>query len=138
LLAAEILLHRNDINAAHAVIEKDLDTVRRQHMKKREGSFLRLLGEIQLRRNEHEKAVMTLNQAIRILTEVENPRQLWQAHQSLASALERQNRSSEARAQWGRAAKVIQNSAKALSDRGLREGFLKAQPIREILAQTDH
>jgi len=59
LLAAEILLHRNDINAAHAVIEKDLDTVRRQHMKKREGSFLRLLGEIQLRRNEHEKAVMT-------------------------------------------------------------------------------
>jgi tetratricopeptide (TPR) repeat protein len=137
LLAAEILLHRNDINAAHAVIEKDLDTVRRQHMKKREGSFLRLLGEIQLRRNEHEKAVMTLNQAIRILTEVENPRQLWQAHQSLASTLEELKRLSEARQQWGRAAKVIQNSANALSDRGLREGFLKAQPIREILSQTE-
>lgn len=138
LLATQILLHRNDINAAEAVIEKNLDTVRKQHMKKREGSFLRLLGEIQLRRNEHEKAVMTLNQAIRILTEVENPRQLWQAHQSLASALERQKRSSEATEQWGRAAKVIQSSANALSDRGLREGFLKAQPIREILSQTEH
>jgi tetratricopeptide (TPR) repeat protein len=137
LLAAEILLHRNDINAAEAVIEKNLDTVRKQHMKKREGSFLRLLGEVQRRRNEHENAVSTLNEAVRILTEVENPRQLWQAHQSLASTLEGLKRSSEATEQWGRAAKVIQNSANALSDRGLREGFLKAQPIREILSQTE-
>jgi class 3 adenylate cyclase/tetratricopeptide (TPR) repeat protein len=137
LLTAQILLHRNDIGAAEAVIEKNLASVRTQHMKKREGSFLRLLGEVQRRRNEYESAVTTLNEAIRVLTEVENPRQLWQAHDCLASTLKEMKRSSEAREQWGRAAKVIQNSANALSDRGLREGFLKAQPIREILSQTE-
>ena len=137
LLTAQILLHRNDIGAAEAVIEKNLASVRTQHMKKREGSFLRLLGEVQRRRNEYESAVTTLNEAIRVLTEVENPRQLWQAHDCLASTLKEMKRSSEAREQWGRAAKVIQNSANALSDRSLREGFLKAQPIREILSQTE-
>jgi tetratricopeptide (TPR) repeat protein len=137
LLAAQILLRRNDLGAAEAVIEKNLESVRRQHMKKREGSFLRLLGEVQRRRNEHERAATTLNEAVRILTEVENPRQVWQAHHSLASTLEGMKRSSEAREQWGRAATVIQNSANALSDRGLREGVLKAQPIREILSKTD-
>ncbi|MBP1739737.1 MAG: hypothetical protein H6Q48_2030 [Deltaproteobacteria bacterium] len=107
-------------------------------MKKREGSFLRLLGEVQRRRKEHENAVTTLNEAIRILEEVENPRQLWQAHQSLASTLKEMKRSSQAREHWGRAAEVIQNSAKALSDRGLREGFLKSRPIREILSRAEH
>jgi tetratricopeptide (TPR) repeat protein len=137
-LAAQILLHRNDIGAAEAVIERNLDSVRRQHMKKREGSFLRLLGEVQRRNNDHESALTTLNEAVRILTEVENPRQLWLAHHSLASTLEEIKRSSEAREQWGRAAAVIRNFAGALSDRGLREGFLKAQPIQEILSQTAH
>lgn len=137
LLAAEILVHRNDIGAAEAIIQKNLDSVRRQHMKKREGSFLRLLGEVQRRRNEYESAVTTLNEAVRILAEVENPRQLWQAHHSLASTLEGLKSSSEAREQWGRAAEVVQNVAAALSDRGLREGFLQARPIREILSQTE-
>jgi tetratricopeptide (TPR) repeat protein len=137
LLAAEILVHRNDIGAAEAIIQKNLDSVRRQHMKKREGSFLRLLGEVQRRRNEYESAVTTLNEAVRILAEVENPRQLWQAHHSLASTLEGLKSSSEAREQWGRAAEVVQNVAAALSDRGLREGFLQARPIREILPQTE-
>jgi len=138
LLAAHILLHRNDVGASEVVIQRNLDSVRTQHMKKREGSFLRLLGEVQRRRKEHENAVTTLNEAIRILEEVENPRQLWQAHQSLASTLKEMKRSSQAREHWGRAAEVIQNSAKALSDRGLREGFLKSRPIREILSRAEH
>ena len=137
-LTAQILLHRNDIDAAEVVIQRNLHSVRTQHMKKREGSFLRLLGEVQRRRKEHENAVTTLNQAILILAEVENPRQLWQAHQSLATTLKELKRPSEATEQWGRAAEVIQNSAKALSDRGLREGFLKSRPIREILSRAEH
>jgi tetratricopeptide (TPR) repeat protein len=137
LLTAQILLHRNDVGAAEAIVERNLHSVQTQHMKKREGSFLRLLGEVQRRRNQHENAAATLNEAIRILAEVENPRQLWQAHHSLASTFKEMKRSGEAREQWGRAAKIIQHSANALSDRSLREGFLKAQPIRDMLSQTE-
>jgi Flp pilus assembly protein TadD len=110
--------------------------VRKDLMKKREGSFLRVLGEVQMKRNENDKALTTINEAIQILGEVGNPRQLWQAHDSLASAYDKMGRRSEAQEQWGAAAEVIQNTAKGLSDRSLRENFLNAEPVREILSKA--
>jgi hypothetical protein len=71
-----------------------------------------------------------------ILKEVGNPRQLWQAYASLASAYDKLGRESEAREQWGAAAEVIRKTAGGLSDRELREGFLSAKPIRDILAKA--
>jgi tetratricopeptide (TPR) repeat protein len=137
VLSAQIFLHRNDINAAESVIERNLDSVRRQHMKKREGSFLRLLGEVQWRRNQQESAVTTFNEAIRILAEVENPRQLWQAHRSLALVFKRLGRFSEAREQSACAAKGIIDIANGLADKELKEGFLHARPSREILQEAE-
>jgi class 3 adenylate cyclase/tetratricopeptide (TPR) repeat protein len=136
-LAAQILLHRNDIGQAEDLIQENLKRVRREHMRKREGSFLRLLGEVQMRRNEHENAVTSLNQAISILTEVENPRQLWLAYTSLASVFKQQGRSSEAKDHLGHAAKGILNFANGLADRELRVGFLNAEPVREILEEAE-
>ena len=89
-----------------------------------------------MKRNEHEKAITTLNEAIHILKEVENPRQLWQAHASLGSAFDKLNRFGEAHEQWFAAAEVIQNTANGLSDRDLRDGFLKAEPVRTILSKA--
>jgi hypothetical protein len=105
-------------------------------MKKREGSFLRVLGEVKMKRNENDNAITTLNESIRILKEVENPRQLWQAHGSLASAFDKMGRHSEAREQWGAASVIIHNTAEGLSDRELRQGFLNAEPIQEILSKA--
>jgi hypothetical protein len=45
-------------------------------------------------------------------------------------------RRSEAKEQWGLASDIIQNTAEELSDRELREGFLNAQPIREIFSKA--
>ena len=89
-----------------------------------------------MKRDENENAIRTLNESIQILKEVENPRQLWQAYGSLASAYDEMGRPSEAKEQWGAAKDIIQNTAKGLSDRELREGFLNAEPIREILSNT--
>jgi hypothetical protein len=134
--AAQICLLRNDLYQAGAIIQDNLKKVRDELMKKREGSFLRLLGELQIRRNEHEKAIQTLNDAILILKEVENPRQLWQAHASLGLAFEGLNRRSEGRGQWGAAAEVISQTANSLADRDLRERFLGAEPIKEIFSKA--
>jgi len=135
-LGAQILLHRSDLPETENIIRKNLEMVRKKHMKKREGSFLRLLGELQIRRNDTENGINNLYEAITILREVGNLRQIWQAHASLALSFKKTGRSSEAREQWGAAAEVIQRTASGLSDRNLREGFLNAKLIQEILANA--
>jgi ATP/maltotriose-dependent transcriptional regulator MalT len=136
-LTAQILLHRNELGQAEALIQKSLERAQKKHTRKREGSFLRLMGEVRIRRNEFEKAIENFGEAIVILKEVGNPRQLWRAHTSLAAAYSQLGRFSEEQAQWGAAAQIILNTANDLSDRQLREGFLKAAPIRKILAKAE-
>jgi tetratricopeptide (TPR) repeat protein len=129
-------LGRENIDEARARIIKNLEISRREHTKKIEGRFLRLLGEAQMKRGETDSAIWSLSEAIQILREVGNPRQLWQAHASLASAYDKLGRVSEAREQWAAATEVIRKTANGLSDCKLREGFLGAKPIREIFANA--
>ncbi len=89
-----------------------------------------------MKRNEFDHAISSISEAILTLKEVGNPRQLWEAHASLASAYKKLRRESEAEEQWGAAAEVIRKTAGGLSDRELREGFLSATPIRDILGKV--
>ena len=136
VLTSLILLEREKVDEAWAIIERNLETSQREHTKKIEGRFLRLRGEVQMKRNEYDNAISSMGEAIRILEEVGNPRQLWEAHASLASVYDKLRRQSEAAEQWAAAADIIHKTANGLSDRNLREGFLNARPIREILAKT--
>jgi len=135
-LTSLILLQRDKTDEADARIAKNLEISKREHTKKIEGRFLRLLGEAQMKRNDSDNAIRSLSDAILILKEVGNPRQLWETRASLAAAYDKLRRGSEAREQWGAAAEVIQRTAGGLSDRELREGFLSAKPIRDILASA--
>jgi tetratricopeptide (TPR) repeat protein len=135
-LASLILLQRGNVDQAEIRIEKNLEMSRREHIKKIEGRFLRLLGEAQMKRNEFDNAIRSLSEAILILKEVGNPRQLWEAHASLASVYHKLRHGDEAKDQWGAAADIIRNTASGLSDQNLREGFLNAKPIQDILAKT--
>jgi tetratricopeptide (TPR) repeat protein len=135
-LASLILLQRGNVDQAGTRIAKNLEMSRREHTKKIEGRFLRLLGEVQMKRNESDNAIRSLNEAILILKEVGNPRQLWEAHASLASVYDKLRHGSESREEWGAAADIIRKTAGGLSDQNLREGFLNAKPIRDILAKA--
>jgi len=137
-LAAQILVCRKEFSQAEALIRKNLKRAREEHAKKREGGFLRLLGEVQFSHDETDNAVNSLKEAIRVLEEVGNPRQLWQARASLGSGLVKHKRTGDAREHWGTAAQIIQNTASSLSDRELRAGFLEAKPIREILSKAEN
>jgi tetratricopeptide (TPR) repeat protein len=135
-LTSLILLERNNIDEAEAIIIKNLEISRREHTKKIEGRFLRLLGEVQMKRKEFDRAISSISEAILILKEVGNPRQLWEAHTSLASVYYKLRRGSEARKHWSAAVELIHKTANSLSDRNLREGFLNAKPIRDILTKA--
>ncbi|UCH23350.1 MAG: AAA family ATPase [Deltaproteobacteria bacterium] len=137
-LAAQILLQRNDLGQAESIIQENLRKTQKIQMKKREGCFLRLLGELQIKRNEFENGLKNLNQAIDILKGIANPRQLWQAYSSLASAHHKQGKASEARENWKAAAEVIHGAANILSDREIKTNFLNAEPIREILSNAEN
>ncbi|MGD2270331.1 MAG: adenylate/guanylate cyclase domain-containing protein [Desulfobacterales bacterium] len=136
-LAAQILLQRNDIGQAESIIQENLRETQKKQMKKREGCFLRLLGELQIKCNEFEKGLKNLNDAIQILRDVTNPRQLWQAYSSLASAQLKKGRSSEAQQSWKAAAGLIHDVSNNLGDHELKAGFLNAKPIRDILSNAE-
>ncbi len=136
-LAARILLFRNEHARAEALIQEGIKTARTQNNKKREGCFLRVLGDIQFSRGEIDNAIKSINEGILVLKDVGNPRQLWEAYASLATGLGKLGRTSDAREHWGAAAEIIQDTANGLSDRELRGGFLEATPIREILSKAE-
>ena len=130
-------MHKNNIKQAETIILNNLEKANKNHMRKREGSFLRLLGELQIGRNEFDNAINTLSKAIHILKEVGNPRKLWHAHASLAAAYDKLGRFSEAKTQLSAAAEIILNTANDLSDRQLKESFLNAEPIRNTLSMAE-
>lgn len=133
-LAAQILLIRNDTAQADTIIQENLKLAKNKLLKKRQGCFLRLAGELLLKQNEFENAHNYLRKSIHLLEEVGNPRQLWQAYASLASAFHNAGRSSEARENWSLAAHLVNNTANRLSDNELKSGFLNADPIKSILS----
>jgi tetratricopeptide (TPR) repeat protein len=135
-LASLIFLQSENVDEAEVRIIKNLEISRREHTEKIEGRFLRLLGEVQIKRNEFDNAISSIREAILILRDVGNPRQLWEAYASLASAYDKQGHPSEAREQWGAGAEVIQKTANRLSDHELRQGFHSAKPIRGILVKA--
>jgi tetratricopeptide (TPR) repeat protein len=136
-LAAQILLSRNDTSQADAIIQENLKLVKDKLLKKRQGCFLRLAGELLLKQNDFENALNYLRESMHLLEEVGNPRQLWQAYASLASAFHNAGRSGEARENWGQAANLINNTADRLSDNELKTGFLNSDPIKGILSNKD-
>jgi outer membrane PBP1 activator LpoA protein len=135
-LAAQILLIRNDTAQADTIIQESLKLVKNKLLKKRQGCFLRLAGELLLKQNDFENALNYLRESVHLLEEVGNPRQLWQAYASLASAFDNTERSGEARENWGLAADLINKTADRLSDNELKSGFQNADPIKRILSNS--
>ncbi|MEJ2727226.1 MAG: adenylate/guanylate cyclase domain-containing protein [Deltaproteobacteria bacterium] len=135
-LAAQILLIRNDTVQADTIIQENLKLVKDKLLKKRQGCFIRLTGELLLKQNEFENALNYLRESVHLLEEVGNPRQLWQAYASLASAFKKAGRTGEASENWGLAAHLINKTADRLSENELKSGFLNADPIKKILSNS--
>ena len=133
-LATQILLFRNDTAQADTIIQENLKLAKDKLLKKRQGCFLRLAGELLLKQNDFENALKYMRESVDLLEEVGNPRQLWQAHAPLSSAFHNAGRSGEACENWGLAAKLIDTAANRLSDEELKSAFLNADPIKSILS----
>lgn len=89
-----------------------------------------------MKRGEMDAALESMNQVIAVLKEVNNVRQLWQAHVSTAGAFDRLGRSDNSHKHWGAAVQLIENTGNGLFDRQLWEDFVSAGTVKEILRKT--
>jgi hypothetical protein len=101
------------------------------------GKAERLFGQVLTKRGAYDLAEAKLGAALAKLEEVGNPKQLWITHAALAKFYEKMKRIDLRREQWQRAAVIVQSTADGLQEDGLRNTFLNAAPVKEILQHSD-
>jgi tetratricopeptide (TPR) repeat protein len=137
-LECKMHLENSNFDKAELIIQDNIERANKNQMKKREGSFLRLLGEIQLQKDELNNAVGTLKNSIGILEKVSNPKLLWETYSILATIYQKLGRSSKSSEAWGAARNWITTVADDLSDMELKNSFLNSQQIKNIFLKCDH
>lgn len=130
---AAILLSRGDVGGAQALSERGLEVATRWGMKKYIGREERVLGQVMTVRGAHERAENHFRRALQQLEEVGNPKQLWITHAALAKLYHAMERFDREREHWHHACALVRSTADGLQDEHLRETFLAAAPVREIL-----
>ena len=84
-------------------------------------------------RGAHDLAEAKLLAGLAKLEEVGNPKQIWMTHVALARLYEKMGRPDLERERWQAAHSIIASTANGLQDERLRDTFVNAAPIREIM-----
>ena len=132
-LKGNILKIRGDLEGAEEQARICHKTAMKRDYKKYIGKSERLNGEILLARGAYDQAEGRFMKALAKLEEVGNPKQLWMTHTALADLYKRMNRSDLEREQWQKAAQIVTCTADELRDSNLKENFVNAAPVRQIL-----
>ena len=136
-LIAKIHLEQGEYGPADKIIQRNLKRTHKEHSRKMEGGFMKLLGELQFMNNHVDGAIDTLNESVSILNEISNPRNLWETHAILGKVYQKVGKAAEARSHWNASSQMIKKVSQRLSDKQLRTKFLHARPVREILLSAD-
>jgi tetratricopeptide (TPR) repeat protein len=136
-LKGTILLSRGDLDGAEELAGQCLEENTKFGYKKNVGKAERLFGQILIKRGGVDLAETKLTQALAKLEEVENPKQLWITHSALARLYKKMNRPDLERAQWQAAKAIVQATADGLEDQGLRQTFINAAPVQEIMEKAN-
>jgi class 3 adenylate cyclase/tetratricopeptide (TPR) repeat protein len=132
-LKASILLSRGNLEGAEELAREYLDTSTKREFKKKLGRAERLFGKILTSRGAHDLAEAKLMDGLAKLEEVGNPKQIWITHAALARLYEKMKRPDLERERWQAAASIIASTAEGVQDERLRDTFINAVPIREIM-----
>ncbi len=132
-LKGRILLRQGDLDEAERIAQRCLDVGTIRQYKKYLGKSERLLGEIATEKGAYDLAEAKLRTALAKFKEVGNPKQLWITHSALARLHQKMGDAQEERNQWQAAAALVRSTADELKDGNLRNTFLEAAPIQEIM-----
>ena len=101
------------------------------------GARRRLKGNILAAQGRHKESCATLEAALARAEEYANPTQLWHTNLALGDAYRGAGREDEALAQYRAARDLVQGIAAGLTDEKLRQGFLGAEPIRDVFSRAE-
>ena len=132
-LKGTMLLDRGDIDAAEELANQCVKAATKRGIKKYIGKAERLLGKIYTDRGQYDHAEAKFIGALARLSEVGNPKQIWMTHKALASLYKKKNRSDLEREQWQKASQIVTKTADGLQEKKLKEMFINAPPIRQII-----
>lgn len=132
-LKGNILLGRGDLDGAESLAKQCVEAATKRGIRKYIGKAERLLGRIFTEREQYGQSEEKLRYALSILEDVGNPKQIWMTHTALAELSKRTNRTDLEREQWQRAAQIVTHTADELQDSALKDTFVGAAPVRQIL-----
>jgi len=132
-LKGKIALERGDLDGVEKLASGCFQIAKDWRYKKYEGKAERLMGQMLTARGAYDRAEEYLRSALSKLEEVGNPKQLWMTNTALAQLYEKMQRPDLEREQWQAAAAIVKYTAEGLQEEGLRETFMNAALIREIM-----
>jgi len=97
----------------------------------------RLQGNIYAAQEKLSVAGTILQQTLKLAEQLGNPTQIWKTHQAMGNLYHKQNKTGQASTEYLKALKIVQGIAEKLTDPELNEGFLRSEPIHEVLAQAE-
>jgi len=83
------------------------------------------------------EAETELLQTLKLAEQLGNPTQIWKTHQALGKLFYNQGKINQAVEQYGSALKIVETISEDLTDSKLKEGFLKSETIKEVIAQAE-
>jgi tetratricopeptide (TPR) repeat protein len=93
----------------------------------------RLRAQVFLAQGKLAEADQELSIALEAALRVGNPTQVWMTHAALARLFEKMKQQDLEQKHWQAAAAIIQTTADGLQDNELRETFINAAPVKEIM-----
>ena len=139
LTFGELMLSQRNTEKAHAYLDQAMKDgwIENFPFKKYQVRAGRLQGNIHAAEGKDKEAESELKKALKLAKELGNPTQHWRTAQALGNLHAKQGKDKQAATQYKAVLKVVQGMAGGLTDPELKEGFLNAEPIREVFAQAE-
>jgi len=132
-LKGNILLKRGDLDSAELIANQCIEAAKKRGIKKYIGKAIRLKGKISIERGSYDQSENRLRTALTLLEEVGNPKQIWTTLADLANLYKRMNRPDLQRELSQRAVTVANNTAEKLKDNFIKENFISAPQIKQLI-----
>jgi predicted negative regulator of RcsB-dependent stress response len=132
---SELWLQKGDVDKAGAFLAKlsEDEWTYGFPYRKYQVRATRLRGQILSAKGRYNEAETKLHLALSQAKALGNPTVTWHAYQALGNLLLKQNKRQEALSAYQAAVKVVQGLAEKLTDEELKDGYLKSEPVRNLI-----
>lgn len=132
----EVLLAEGDLDRALSLADECLALAEPTESRKNIIKGRRLRGQVFYKQGEFMEAEKEFSKALAIAQEIGNPPQLWKTYIALGDLQHDLKKKDKALQAYHNAVLVIENVAKGLNDKSLKETFLNSEHVKSIVKKA--